>query len=195
MTTTAPAPPATTTRLTYLDSARGLAVACMVADHITLLLHGPELVRLTLGRVAMPLFFIVAGALVRRVGWRHLGIGLVGLALPAVVPWIDAPNVLVLYALSAGVVALFRWLEVPPLVLTVCVLAASANGFLPRIGTGFEPMAVLGILAVGAHLGPHRLGWLSWLPDWLAPIGRRPLLVYVGHLLALQAVSLIVAAA
>lgn len=96
-------------RLVGLDRLRGLAIACMIVDHVALL-GGLQLVRVTVGRLALPIFFVLAGALVRRLTWRHGAIFAVGLVLPVAVPWIDSPNVLTLYAVGAVVlVAGARW--------------------------------------------------------------------------------------
>lgn len=173
-------------RLAYLDKIRGAAILLMIVDHLCIVLSGPEVLRMTVGRLAMPLFFLVSGALVTRFGFRHVLIFGLGVVLPWYVTFIDNPNVLTLYAVGALVMVVFRALDVHPLVIVAVILAAAANGFLPRIAPGYEFTAVLGIMCVGGHVGRHALGWFDWLPRWLAPLGRYPLTIYVGHLLALQ---------
>lgn len=183
-------------RLVGLDRLRGLAIACMVVDHVALL-SGLYPVRVTVGRLALPIFFILAGALVRRLTWRHGAIFAVGLALPVAVPWIDSPNVLTLYAVGAVVlVAGARWWWWPWAVLVVAVTLL-ANGWGGWPAGGYPPAALLGLLAVGTLLrryvgleALHEAG--EGLPGWLGALGRRPVTWYVGHLLVLQGLVVMV---
>ena len=64
-------------RFLAYDAFRGIAVVLMIGDHLCAVFGG-EPYRFTLGRLAMPMFFILAGHLARHVHWRHLWIGLVG---------------------------------------------------------------------------------------------------------------------
>jgi uncharacterized membrane protein YcfT len=185
------APPAKA-RLAGLDRLRGLAIVCMVIDHLALI-AGLDILRYTVGRIAMPLFFVVAGTLVTRLTWRHAAIVPIGLALPLVVPWVDRPNVLVLYVLGAIVLVVAARLfpsdehRLPVLlgIVAVC-LAIVANGF-DRVGVSYPASALVALMAVGALLGRHRLDVPGrQLPAFLELPGRFPLSVYVGHVLALQ---------
>src|SRR4051794_34146876 len=87
----------TRTRDAALDGVRGLAVALMVLDHVCAVTGSGHLLRYSVTRLSMPLFFVVSGHLVRRLSSRHLWVLLAGLMLPGAVPWIDNPNVLVWY--------------------------------------------------------------------------------------------------
>jgi hypothetical protein len=117
-----------------------------------------------------------------------VAIGLVGAALPLVVPWIDTPNVLVWYALLGALVIVtpVRW----RLVWVLLPLTLLANGMLVgRQGTSYEPAALLGLLALGSVLYPYNVAHLGdRLPPALGWVGRYPMSIYVGHLLLLEAV-------
>lgn len=180
----------TTTRQPSLDAVRGLAIALMLLDHVGYVL-GWETVRLTLGRVSMPLFFLLAGALVTRVTMRHAHAALLGIALPLVAPWAGSPNVLVVYAVGAALLVLSRRAGLPVLVLVALPLAVAANRW--EVGsTSYDPAALIGLMALGALVGT---GWADRLGQhlqWpvLVHLGRAPLRWYVGNVLALQGVIL-----
>ena len=175
------APPA---RAQHLDALRGLAVSLMVVDHLALA-FGVLPLRLTLGRLAMPLFFILAGHLSRRVGPRTLWALALGLALPALAPWIDSPNVLAWYAAGVGALAAARYLRLPLWLLLALPLTLAANGWGSPVLTGYNPLCLLGLMALGAMLPRASFDWARRLPAPLAVLGRYPLTVYVGHVLAL----------
>lgn len=176
-------------RLAGLDRLRGLAIACMVIDHAALVAGIPVL-RYTIGRLAVPIFFMLAGALVRRLTWRHVGVAVIGVLLPLWVRWIDSPNVLLLYAAGAVVVvAGRRWAWWPWAVLAAC-LTVLANGW-GHLGHGYPPAAVWALLAAGSLAGRYvGLGRVSdaarRLPGWLGGVGRYPVSIYVVHLLVLD---------
>lgn len=187
-------------RLDHLDAVRGLAILVMFADHfavVTQMLTGhSDLLhsfRLTVGRAAMPLFFILAGYLARKLRTRHLAIGGIGLALPFAVPWIDSPNVLVWWAVGCAVLAMFREFRWSPVLLVVVGLVFGANVGYSGLAFGtssFEPMCLLGLMGLGAMLRPTAWWWAYHLParPALAFLGRFPVWLYVGHLLVLQVV-------
>lgn len=176
-----------------LDALRGLAVVFMVADHLALFAGAP-LVRVTVGRLAMPLFFVLAGHLATRLSWRVARLGLLGVLLPLAAPWVDSPNVLLWLAYGAVALALARRAHLPPALLVGAQLAVFANPgvFHPYadLGTGYPPAALLGLMALGAMLHRDQLtGLADRLPARLVPplswAGRHALGLYVGHVLLL----------
>lgn len=178
-------------RLVGLDRLRGLAILLMVLDHVWMLAGGPVELRWTVTRAAMPLFFVVAGSLVRRLTWRHAWVAWVGLALPLAVPWIDRPNVLVWYAVGAVCVAVAGRSGPRGLWLALGVLlTVAANGYGAGVWAhSYEPAATVGLMLVGALAGRGSVAQLGdRLPGWLAWPGRYPLTAYVGHLLVLRVI-------
>lgn len=159
----------------------------MVVDHLALFLLDGGVLRQTVGRLALPLFFIVGGHLVRRLSWRLAWVFLVGAALPLAVPWVDNPNVLGWYALGAAVLTLTaRWPWLPAL-LVAFALTRYANEAVPY-GPGYSPLALLALMALGQLLPREAFRWGRHLPSPLALLGRYPLTFYVGHLFAIEAV-------
>ena len=179
-------------RSVALDVFRGLAIAAMLLDHVVLVTGGPELLRLSAGRLAMSAFFILAGHLSRNLGYRHLGIALVGVVLPLLVPWIDTPNVLVWWVVGCASLWLLRWAELPGWVLTVVALTVAANGWGYAPGFSYDGFALLGLMGLGTIVPRSAYAWAGRLPTIarvpLAAVGRRPLTWYVGHLLVLQGI-------
>ncbi|WP_457204114.1 TraX family protein [Nocardioides sp. HB32] len=173
-------------RIFGYDAFRGLAMLAMLVDHLCLVFSGPYAVRMTVGRLAMPMFFLLAGHLARRVRWRHGGIFLIGCALPVLVPWIDSPNVLVWWAVGVLLLAAARWAEVPAWLLVVVALAASANGWVDTDGT-YDARCLWGLMALGAMLPASAFTWAGRAPRWVAALGCWPITFYVGHLLLLEA--------
>lgn len=165
-----------------LDALRGLAVVLMLVDHVLLLVDPVSPARL-ITRAAMPLFFLIAGHLA---SWRPVRLVLCaawGLVLPLLLPWLDAPNVLTLYAAGVPLVLVLERIGKPAVAVLVAIaLTIGANGWAAYRG-GYDPASVLALLALG-RLMPLR-EWVDggeW-PKWLQPVGQRPLVVYVGHLL------------
>lgn len=175
-------------RRVELDRLRGLAILLMVGDHLALV-WSFEAYRLTLGRLAMPLFFVVAGHLAgRRLSSRHLLAVGVGLVLPVVVPWVDSPNVLVWFGVGAGILYVFERRGWPTWLLVLPALIFAANGWSLLSGRSYDPLALLALMVVGRGLAPTLLVAGRRLPCWVGALGRRPLTWYVGHVLALQVV-------
>lgn len=171
-----------------LDRVRGLALVLMLVDHVAWVAGDASGIRMTMGRLAMPLFFLLAGHLFTRLRRRHAVALAIGLFLPAVVPWIDSPNVLVLFAVGCGLLALAnRW---PWLLVAVPVVALTlaANRWVLAPG-GYEPLAVIALMFLGARLPRSAFGWGERLPARLGQLGRWPLTFYVAHLLVLHALS------
>lgn len=180
----------TRSRLWQIDALRGAAIVLMVGDHLALVAGDDAMTyRVTLGRLAMPIFFVLAGHLAGRLSWRHAAVGGIGLALPLVVPWIDSPNVLVLWALGCVLLWAARRVGVHPLWLVIVAATVAANGWGIRVGTSYEFLSLWALMAAGALVPRSALIALgSHLPGWLAVIGRRPVTWYVGHLLVLAGV-------
>ena len=178
-------------RLRALDGLRGVAVACMVADHVALY-AGVEPVRYTVGRVAFPLFFLLGGHLAGRRSWRLLLVALVGAVVGTLAPWSGAAPLLGWFVV--GALCLAGCSRRAAAAVLLCCLVAFANPavFVPyAIQSGYPVPAMLAcmalgrlvsradLLAAGAKLG-------RWLPAFAA-LGRYPLTVYAGHVLALTA--------
>lgn len=186
-------------RSVALDRWRGLAIAFMIIDHLALyaaLVWGENvaggMVRLTIGRLAVPIFFVLAGYLVTRLRWRHLGIYAVGVVLPVLVPTIDNPNVLCWWATGCALIVACRYAGLPVWVLGVALATLVANGYKLEVGNSYVPYGLWLLMVLGAGLRGavpaivERLG--GALPAAFGWLGRHPVGIYVGHLLALQGV-------
>lgn len=180
--------PRIASRVVYLDKFRGSAVLLMLLDHLVLILHGPQSIRLTVTRLAMPAFFILAGHLAGRLSWRHAWICLAGAVLPLVVPWVDAPNVLVLWSLGCVLLFGLRRFRVPVWVLPLVGLTFAANGFGVRGPNSYEFTAMWGLMGLGVMIPRGAFAFAAALPALVASIGRHPVAWYLGHLLVLQGV-------
>lgn len=180
-------------RSVALDVFRGLAILAMMSDHLAIVAGGPDWVRFTVGRLALPMFFVLAGHLASRPRWRHAGIVVVGLLLPLVVPWIDSPNVLVLWGVGLVSLRVLLWLHLPPWLLAVIALTVAANGWALAPG-GYEVTSLVGLMGVGAMLPRSVFAWAGSGPEWVGALGRHPVWWYVGHLLVLQGVVLLIVA-
>lgn len=175
-------------RRVELDRLRGLAILLMIGDHLARV-WSFEGYRLTLGRLAVPLFFIIAGHLAgSRLTRRHLWAFVIGLNLPLVVPWVDAPNVLVWFAVGAVILYAFERYGWPTWLLIVPALVWAANGWPSLWAASYNPLALLALMAVGRGLGREAFVSGRHLPAWVGALGRHPLTWYVGHVLALQLV-------
>jgi uncharacterized membrane protein len=174
-------------RLVELDRLRGLAILLMIADHLALV-AGTPIVRVTAGRLAVPLFFVVAGHLAgSRLSWRHLEIGALGLVLPLVVTFVDSPNVLLWWALGCVVLYVWQRLRWPVWGLIVAALTLGANGWVLTPGAhSYNPLDLLGLMALGRGMGPELFVWGRRLPGWFGGLGRCPLRWYVGHVALVQ---------
>jgi len=157
----------------------------MVLDHVCALtgLPGGEFYRLSLGRAAMPLFFVLAGHLAGRPRARHAGIFLIGLLLPVAAPWVDSPNVLEWYALGVVLLWAVRLAGLPMWLPVAVFFTLWANGWSLREPHSYEAWALWGLMSLGAMLPFGSLWWGLRLPRWLEPIGRHPIAWYVGHVL------------
>lgn len=176
-------------RIRGVDGFRGLAILAMFVDHLCLVFSGPVELRLTVGRLAMPMFFLVAGSLCHGLCRRHLEVLLVGFALPVVVPWIDSPNVLVWWAVGCSLLVGARRVGLPPVLIAVLGLGLAANGWGFKVDGSYDPVALWGLMAVGSAVPLSTYAFCSRMPAVVVWIGARPLRVYVVHLLILQLVE------
>jgi surface polysaccharide O-acyltransferase-like enzyme len=179
-----------------LDALRGLAILLMMVDHVAYV-AGPEwqVLRESVGRLALPLFFVLGGHLASRWAWRRqlpvLGVGLV---VGVLVPWSGAFELLLSFTLGVLLVSRIRRSAAALGLLVAFGLTLGANGYAQLVagpvGTGYAPACLLGLMALGALLPRTAFGWTRRLPALLALLGRRPLTVYAGHLLLLELVRL-----
>lgn len=176
------------TRSLAIDNLRGIAILVMVFDHILIVSHGPLVIRQTVTRIAMPLFFIIGGHLAKRMSPRLIGIGVVGIFLPVAVPFVDDPNVLFWFALFAPIIVLVRQYPRILVLIVAAWLTVTANYTTGPFGTSYEPFALLGLMALGAMIPRERFE--INIPGPLHKIGQYPLSCYVGHLLFLRLVTL-----
>jgi uncharacterized membrane protein len=175
-----------------LDRLRGLAVALMLVDHVLLLSSAPDWTRLNVTRLAMPLFFVIGGHLVRRFAWaRWAGVLLAGFAVEAFAPWSGAGVLLLCFVVGAVYVVSCRGRARTALlcVPVVASLVLYANGLAPAGGGQYAPVALVGFMCAGALLSRSRFEAGARLPAVLGLLGRYPLSLYVGHLLVFQAVA------
>jgi len=146
--------------------------------------------RLTVTRGSLPIFCLVAGALLPTT-WaprrRLLLVALAGVAagfLSAPMGF-PAPDILLLLAaasLAGG--AIVRW---PLGAIVLALVQLSAWPLAGRFGwAGYEPGLIVGLMGAGVIAGRHRLHELGdSLPAFLEVVGRRPLAWYLGHLTVL----------
>lgn len=177
------------TRDPALDRLRGLAILLMVTDHLALLLEA-DLVRWTVGRVAMPLFFVLGGHLARRYSWRLLEVVAVGLLVQLVAPWTGALVLLLTFTAGHLLTVLCRSRPGLPLLLIVVLAAVSAN--VPvSIPGAYGPLELVVIMLAGSLLSREFFQAAgSRLPAWLAWSGRRPLMSYAVTSAAISALAL-----
>lgn len=176
-------------RLVELDRLRGLAILLMIGDHLAIAVGNP-LFRVTAGRLAMPIFFVVAGHLAgSRLSRRHLYAALLGLGLPILVPFVDSPNVLLWWAVGCVILYGFQRLGLPVWALIAVPLTLGANGWVITPGDhSYNPGDLLALMALGRGLAPEVFAFGLRLPPWMGALGRRPLSWYIGHALLLQLV-------
>lgn len=160
------------------------------------------LVRSTLTRAALPLFMFVAGSLLARrcdVSSRRL---LQVLGAATVVTLVNAvpggvgfvrPDVLVVFSIVLGLLVLPHRLGLAtPNPLWWVGIGAVQLTVWPDPMAGYDPGLLLLYLGAGALAGPGVLAAAGErLPAFLAPLGRRPLTIYVGHMVLLAAAALV----
>jgi hypothetical protein len=160
----------------------------MLVDHLALF-AGVPLLRFTVGRLAVPLFFVLAGHLSARASWGRVWrlVGL-GVLLQAVAPWSDALQVL--GALGAGAFVLNGLRGRDRVLLVVLCLTLAANGWGFATSTAYDGLALFSLMIVGAELSRSSLRAVGQrLPSWLAWPGRHALGVYAVHIPALTVLA------
>lgn len=173
-------------RSPVIDSLRGLAVLLMVLDHglVAAGVAGHPL-RQTVTRASLPLFCVVAGALLPTTPrWARLGAvaaaGLVATVLGGPIG-IGQPDVLLILVavLAAAPFLVFRggW-------AVALGLAVIQPVTWPVPWSGYQPGTVLALVLLGVMVGRPALERLPWRPV-LAAVGRAPLRWYLGHLAVL----------
>lgn len=183
-----------------VDRLRGVAIVAMVVDHVCLALlvvgvAGPwQLVRLTAGRMAFPLFMLVSGWLAAShppVWARVRQVLVVGVVCSLVPPLLGLPTGPPDIVLLIGLVlvvwpVLVRW---PLLFVAVGVIQPFTW---PVSWFGYQPGPVVALMLVGwlwAESGrPLVSSQLGWVPGWVEWCGRRPLGLYVAHVFVLSVV-------
>jgi surface polysaccharide O-acyltransferase-like enzyme len=165
-------------------------VLVMLADHVCAVGGFGAGFRLTFGRLALPLFALVVGALADRPlsrarAWRWLGAGFFcgSLLYPLVFDRIGGGEVLLLLLVArwfAGCAPM--WARAGILVVSLTLFA---NGLGNVSGGAWQPFAVIAIAVVGRSwsLQLDELG--RRLSERWEFVGRRALSVYVVHLLVL----------
>lgn len=171
-------------RSATVDKVRGAAILVMMLDHLLLFIDPTSPIRYTFTRLAMPLFFIVSGQLLRRLNYSRLGIvAAIGILLPSYAHFIDSPNVLLIYAISAIILIKLPY----PKTIIAIALAFYANRYTAVIGTSYQPLALLAFMALGRTF-PVAEWRGDWIPGWVAFLGKRPLEWYVGHIVVFETV-------
>ena len=197
-----------TARDVFLDQLRGLAVVLMIIDHVLavgtaavlarglpvsiVVIDDARFFRLTITRLALPLFMVVSGYLLadrdrpsRRRQGQLLAAAVVAQILFAPLPGLSDVDVLVVVF-----VVQLAWpvLRASPVVFAALGMVAAVNvATLPFGWTGYSPALVAALMCLGAlaartkDRGAERARRMP-LPKWLAAVGRRPLTAYVGHL-------------
>lgn len=168
-----------------VDGWRGVAILLMVAAHADLIFGGGGYVDGSIGRLAMPLFLMIAGACYSRLSRRVVLVIFAALLVqPIITRSLGAfPGILLVFSL---LVPLFpvasRW----PVPVAAVALAQLLAWPLPWYG--YQPGALLLAWIVG-HVGASYVRDLPTVPAFLEVVGRWPLTWYVAHLYAFVFVS------
>lgn len=170
-----------------IDNLRGFAILLMILDHCLLVFHGPFIIRHTLTRIAMPLFFVISGHLLKKVSWRIAGVGVIGIILPMLIPFIDNPNVLFWYAAFSAPVVLAKRFPIALPIVVASALTVAANGYVKLVGDSYDPFSLFALMTLGAMINRASFSFGTVLPNWVGKVGRFPLRFYIVHLFILEA--------
>lgn len=170
-----------------LDIARGYAILFMIVDHVSIF-AGLPILRLTVGRLAMPLFFVIAGSLAKRIGYKHVVILAVGIVLPMYVTWIDSPNVLVYICIGTALLRILRGRSTTVhIAVAIACISLTANGY-DHLGSGYPAGTLLALMILGKVITSGTLAnAFQRIPSSsiVEYMGKHPLALYVGHTVAL----------
>jgi uncharacterized membrane protein len=176
-----------------IDRARGLAVLLMIGDHFAAVADVAVWYRLTVSRLALPIFLVIAGYLAcgRTPRRRRLGqILAAGIAAGVVCSQLPALSPIDILVWIAAVFACWGLVHRYP--ATVAALGAVQAYTFVGVIPGYQPGLVACLMAVGVLLargGPTEPAVLlratERLPAVLAVVGRYPLAWYLGHLVGL----------
>lgn len=187
-----------------LDALRGLALVLMILDHVLVVAleaGAPDelfWIRKTITRFSLPLFMVVSGMLLARrksTSWRRwleIACGALFVNCLTLIPvGFGLPDILLVWLLAS----LFTPLIIRfPMEVAIVGLLQAQN--LPIPWGGYQLGWVVALLAIGV-LATHLreiplLNYANYLPAWVAAMGRRPLLWYVGHMTVVVVVGAVV---
>jgi hypothetical protein len=164
-----------------------LAVVLMLCDHLAFFIAGAEPFRLTAGRLAMPAFALVVGALANhplsaRRWWQWV-------AAATVFPFLHLyafgslwPGLLLVWLLGARELCRRPWAAW--LFAAVC-LTLTANHLHDGPLPAYEPWAVALLVMLGWWGSDVVQAVGDRLPGLFGGLGRRSLSIYVGHVAAI----------
>lgn len=187
-------------RLVILDAMRGLAIVIMIIDHLLAALESlgvesnfVEYSRLSATRFSMPLFMIASGIAWRLYGlrfarWAQVVIWalLINLLTRLLWPDFNFPEILAIWAALAIAWKLFRRFPI-----IAIIIGYTQATYWQIKWQGFQPGELAIFLGVGALLSKSSLDSLWREPRTsrflkpLAVVGRYPLTIYGGHLIAI----------
>ena len=173
-------------RIWQIDALRGFALLVMILDHAILTAGWDDSPLRLLTRIAMPLFFIIAGNLVRRFHWtRMAAILVVGYALNAIAPMFGSFELFSGLIIGCAIVAFCKSVGARFIALTI-LMTMTANFYVWQAGYLFWMLPAF--IIIGALLPRDTLvNFGSKFPRWIAPLGEWPLTLYVAHILLLTA--------
>jgi len=194
------APQIAKSRLLILDAMRGLAIVIMIIDHVLAALESigvgsnvVEYSRLSVTRFSMPLFMIASGIAWTRYGlrftrWAQVVLWAVVINSLTRLLWPDFnfPEILAIWAALA-----IAWKFIRRFPIITMIIGYTQTTYWQIPWQGFQPGELAIFLGVGVLLSKVSLDFLwrerrtSRLIKPLAVVGRYPLTIYGGHLIAI----------